>query len=141
MEQGTSSGSALAALSSALADAVEQAARSVARIEARRRQAASGIVWSADGLILTADHVLERDEDLAVGLPDGRRVTASVVGRDPSSDLAVLRADATGLTPPARGGSARLGNLGLIVARPGDEPMASLGTVNAITGPVRTNCT
>jgi S1-C subfamily serine protease len=138
MEQGTSSGSALAALSSALADAVEQAARSVARIEARRRQAASGIVWSADGLILTADHVLERDEDLAVGLPDGRRVTASVVGRDPSSDLAVLRADATGLTPLARGGSARLGNLGLIVARPGDEPMASLGTVNAITGPVRT---
>jgi S1-C subfamily serine protease len=137
MEQGTSTGSALTALSDALANAVESAARSIVRVEARRRQPASGIVWSADGLIVTADHVLERDEDLAVGLPDGRRVSATVVGRDPGSDLAVLRADATGLTPLARGGSARVGNLALIVARPGDDPMASLGAVNAITGPVR----
>lgn len=138
MEQATSSGSALAALSDALADAVDMAAKSVVRIEARRRQPASGIIWSADGLIVTADHVLERDEDLAVGLPDGRRVAATVVGRDPSSDLAVLRAEASGLTPLARGGSARLGSLALIVARPGDETMASLGSINAITGPVRT---
>jgi S1-C subfamily serine protease len=137
MEQGASGGSALAALSNALAEAVEAAARSVVRVEARRRQAASGIVWSEDGLIVTADHVLERDEDLAVGLPDGRRVSAAVVGRDPSSDLAVLRAQATGLTPLARGASARVGALGIIVARPGDGPMASFGSVNAITGPIR----
>src|SRR5581483_2293744 len=105
MEQGTSSGSALVALSDALADAVESSAKSVARVEARRRQPASGLIWSADGLIVTADHVLERDEDLAVGLPDGRRVSASVVGRDPSTDLALLRADAQGLTPTPRGSS------------------------------------
>ena len=90
-----------------------------------------------DGLIVTADHVLERDEDLAVGLPDGRRVAATIVGRDPGSDLAVLRADASGLTPLARGDTARVGSLALIVARPGDDPMASLGIVNAITGPIR----
>src|SRR5690242_16648185 len=115
MEHGASGGSALAALSNALADAVETAGRSAVRVEARRRQPASGIVWSADGLIVTADHVLERDEDLAVGLSDGRRVSATVVGRDPSSDLAVLRAQATGLSPLARGGAARVGALGIIV--------------------------
>jgi S1-C subfamily serine protease len=138
MEQTTRGGSALLAFSNALADAVESSAKSVARVEARRRQPASGVIWSADGLIVMADHVLERDEDLAVGLPDGRRVAATVVGRDPSTDLALLRADAQGLTPAPRGGSARLGSLALIVARPGDEPMASFGTVNAITGPIRT---
>ena len=137
MEQGTGA-SALVALSNALADAVESTARSVVRVEARRRQPASGLVWSADGLIVTADHALERDEDLAIGLPDGNRVAAAVVGRDPSSDLALLRADVGGLTPAPRGMTARLGSLALIVARPGDEPMASLGTINAITGPVRT---
>jgi S1-C subfamily serine protease len=137
MEQGTSGGSALVAFSNALADAVESSARSVVRVEARRRQPASGVIWSADGLIVTADHVLERDEDLAVGLPDGRRVTATVVGRDPSSDLALLRADAQGLTPASRSTAARIGSLALIVARPGDDPMASFGTINAFTGPVR----
>src|SRR3954447_11683613 len=103
MEQTTRGGSALVAFSNALADAVESSAKSVARVDARRRQPASGLIWSEDGLVVTADHVLERDEDLAVGLPDGRRVAASLVGRDPSSDLALLRADASGLTPARRG--------------------------------------
>ena len=85
----------LMSFSDALADAVASASNSVARIEARPRQPASGIVWRADGLILTADHVLERDEDLQVGLPDGRSVSAAIVGRDPSTDLALLRAEAT----------------------------------------------
>ena len=86
MEQGTSGGSALVAFSNALADAVESSARSVARVEARRRQPASGLIWSADGLIVTADHVLERDEDLAVGLPDGRRVSVREGGDRPQHD-------------------------------------------------------
>lgn len=137
MSEQTDSGNALAALSDALADAVELAGRSVARVDGRHRQSASGIIWTADGLIVTADHVVERDEDLGVGLPDGRMVKARLVGRDPSSDLALLKIDETGLTPIQKSAAPRVGSLGLIVARPGSDLMASLGTVSAIGGPVR----
>ena len=140
-EQGTGTApgsSALAALSDALADAVAQAGRSIARVDGRHRQPASGIVWSSDGLIVTADHVVERDDDLQVGLPDGRTVRARLVGRDPGSDLALLKAEAEGLTPLARGAMPRVGGLSLIVARPGPELMASLGTISAVSGPIRT---
>lgn len=129
---------ALTAFSDALADAVAQAGRSIVRVDGRHRQPASGIVWSADGLIVTADHVVERDDDLGVGLPDGRNVRARLIGRDPGSDLALLQADATGLTPIGKGGAPRIGSLTLIVARPGPDLMASLGTVSAVSGPIRT---
>jgi S1-C subfamily serine protease len=131
-------GTALAAFSDALADAVAQAGRSIVRVDGRHRQSASGIVWTSGGLIVTADHVVERDDDLQVGLPDGTAVRARLVGRDPGSDLALLQADASGLTPLARGGAARVGSLALIVARPGPELMASLGTISALSGPIRT---
>ena len=134
----TPGGTALAAFSDALADAVAQAGRSIVRVDGRHRQPASGIVWTGDGLIVTADHVVERDDDLQVGLPDGRAVRARLVGRDPGSDLALLKAEAEGLTPLARGATPRVGGLALIVARPGPELMASLGTVSAVSGPIRT---
>lgn len=139
-EQNTSAPSSftLAAFSDALADAVALAGRSIVRVDGRHRQPASGIVWSSDGLIVTADHVLERDDDLQVGLPNGETVKARLVGRDPGSDLALLKVDTQGLTPFARGAAARVGSLTLIVARPGPELMASLGTVSAISGPIRT---
>src|SRR5258707_15662008 len=85
-------------VSNALADAVATAGQSVVRVEARRRLPASGFVWSADGVIVTAHHIVERDENITIGLPNGDKVSASLVGRDPSTDLAVLRADAKGLT-------------------------------------------
>jgi S1-C subfamily serine protease len=134
----TSGTTALAALSDGLATAVETAGASVVRVDARRRQAASGVAWSADGIVVTADHVLERDEDVKVGLPDGRTVAATVVGRDPGSDVAVLRADATGLTPIGRGAAPRAGQLALVVARPYGGVMTSLGVVSAVGGPIRT---
>src|SRR3954447_21310817 len=133
-----SAGNALTAFSDAMADAVERAGQSIVRVDGRHRQPASGIVWSSDGLIATADHVVERDDDLGIGLPDGRTVRAKLVGRDPGSDLALLKADATGLTPIDRGGAPRIGSLALIVARPGPDLMASLGTVSAVSGPIRT---
>ena len=129
---------ALAALSDGLAAAVEKAGASVVRVDARRRQAASGVVWSADGIVVTADHVLERDEDVKLGLPDGRTVAATVVGRDPGTDLAVLRADGGGLTSIGRGAAPRAGQLALVVARPYGGVMTSLGVVSAVGGPVRT---
>jgi S1-C subfamily serine protease len=128
----------LAAFSDALADAVALVGQSVVRVDGRKRQSASGIIWTSDGLIVTADHVVERDDDLTIGLADGRTVKAKLVGRDPGSDLALLKADATGLPAIERSTNARVGSIALLVARPGPELMASLGTVSAVSGPIRT---
>lgn len=127
-------------LSNDLADAVETAGRSVVRIEARRRQPASGIVWSAEGVIITAHHVVERDENIRVGLPDGTTATATLVGRDPSTDIAVLRVDSSGLTPAnwVETGSIRVGHLVLAAGRPEQAMQATLGIVSALDGSWRT---
>ena len=108
----------LAAYSDRLADAVERAAGAVVQVNGRPRQAASGIVWSADGLVVTAAHVLERSEELTIGLPDGRSAPAKLLGRDPGTDLALLQVRAGDLTPIAHATPPRLGHLVLIVARP-----------------------
>ena len=76
---------ALSQFSAQLAATVEQAARSIVTVAARQRQSASGILWRAETetIILTADHVIEREEDITVGLPDGHEVKAQLIGRDP----------------------------------------------------------
>lgn len=132
------SGRILGVFSDALAGAVAQASVSVVRVDARRRMGASGVVWGANGLVLTADHVLERDEDVTIGIADGRTVGATIVGRDPGTDLALLRAQATDLTPIGRGPAPKVGNLAMLVARPGAGPATSIGVVSAIGGPGRT---
>ena len=137
----------LANLSNALAGAVETAGPSIVRVEARRRLPASGIVWSADGIIVTAHHVVEEDEAIGIGLADGRTVSASLVGRDPTTDIAVLRAQANGLTPPAWVGAETLKvgppGLGLGPPRgerdgdPGHRERAEQGLAHACRRPVR----
>lgn len=124
----------LQTLSDSMAAAVETAGRSIVQVAARRRMSASGIVWSADGLILTAHHVVESDDRIKVGLPDGSAVQASLVGRDPTSDLAVLRAEASGLTPAvwAEAESVRVGHLVLAIGRPGHDLQATLGVISAL---------
>ena len=82
--------SPFASLSSNIADLVAAAAPRVASITARHHRAASGLALGGD-LILTADHVVEHDRDIGVAIGDAR-YTATVVGRDPATDLAVLRA-------------------------------------------------
>jgi len=127
----------LAGLSNDLAGAVERAAASIVRVNARRRQAASGIVWSA-GTILTTDHVIEREEEITLGLPDRTEIPATLVARDPGTDLAILKAE-TSLSPIERGPLPGVGSLVLAVARPDDAgPQATLGVVSAIAGPART---
>ncbi len=126
---------ALQAYSDEMAAAVEKAAKSVVTIDARNHIPASGIVWSADGEIITAEHIVQRDENINVTLPDGSTRTAAIVGRDPASDLALLKVDATGLTPAAWADSVKVGNLVFAVGRP-DEVMATLGVVSAVGGPV-----
>src|SRR5690349_22523420 len=85
----------LIALSDALAQATERAAGSAVAVHTEARGSSSGVVWRT-GVIVTAEHALRRDEDIQVTLPDGRVVAATLAGRDPSTDLAVLRcAEAT----------------------------------------------
>lgn len=126
-------------LSDGLAEAVATAGQSIVRVEARRRLPASGIAWTADGLILTAEHVVEARDGIRIGLPNGETVAASVVGRDPSTDLAVLRADAR-LTPPVwlEPDGLRVGHLVLAVGRPQQQMQSTLGVVSALGGSWRT---
>src|SRR5215218_2674024 len=138
MSSDVSEAGVLAQFSDGLAAAVERAGAAVVRIEARRRQPASGVAWGDGGLVLTADHVLERDEDLQVGLADGKSARATVVGRDSGTDLALLRAEGAGLRPIEQGPEPRIGHLALIVARPGEGLATSIGVVSAIGGPART---
>lgn len=125
-----------ATISKSAASVVAQASQSVVRVDARRRHPASGIVWSADGLILTAHHVVRRDDEIRVGLADGRELPATLVGRDPSTDLALLRVEATGLTAAAwrEEGSLGVGELVLALGRPGQNVQASLGVISALGG-------
>jgi S1-C subfamily serine protease len=134
-----SSSSLLANVSDELAGAVEGAGTAVVTVHGRRRHPASGIVWTADGLIVTANHVVERDEEIEIGLPDGRTVAAVLVGRDPGSDLAALRITASEVAPLSRTTvEPRVGHITLAIARPGPSGvMASLGVVSAVGGPLR----
>ena len=88
----------LAALSDGMADAVENVAASVVRVNGRRRRSGSGVVI-AQNTVLTASHVLEREEDLSVETADGRTLSARFAGRDHSSDLAVLNVEGPDIEP------------------------------------------
>ncbi len=123
----------LSNLSDALADTTAAAGGSVVRVEARRRLPASGVVWSADGVIVTTHHVVEHDENIKIGLPDGRTVSASLAGRDPSTDLAVLRADAGTLSPAAWAGAdaLRVGQAQLLAGTLGSALALLLGRLLA----------
>jgi len=129
----------LVELSDALADAAEKAGKATVLVNARRRMPASGIAYAPD-LILTADHVVEREEGIKVILADGTEVSARVAGRDAGSDLAVLKLERTaGAIAEATKSPARLGQIALALGRPSAEGIeASLGTVSAMGGPIRT---
>src|SRR5688500_10939559 len=125
----------LQTLSDAMAEAVESAGASVVQVAARRRLPASGVVWSEDGVIVTSHHVIENDEKIRIGLPNGETVSATLIGRDPTTDLAVLRAETSGLTVPnwAELDEVRVGHLGPALGRPGDTVQATLGVVSALS--------
>lgn len=130
---------ALNALSDAMAAAVERAAAFTVMVDARRRLPASGVLYSSN-LIVTADHVVEREEDIPVYLASGDEARASVAGRDPGSDLALLRLeDVSGQAAEMAPGEARVGQLALALGRPSTSGIqASLGVISSVGGPVRT---
>ena len=132
----------LNALSDSLAGAVERVGRSVVTVSARARQSATGILWRAgngETIILTADHVVERDDDIGVTLPGGKEVKAQLIGRDPSTDLAALRVGAADLAadaaPAEAAGEPKVGHMVLAVGRPNAGGLrAALGVVSYIEG-------
>jgi S1-C subfamily serine protease len=130
----------LIGVSNDLAEIVGTTGLAVIRVDARRRLPASGVLWSSEGLIVTAHHVVHTDDDISVGLPDGQTTAAKLVGRDPTTDLAVLRVPISGLTPPTWAGADRLqvGHLVLALGRPTDTIQATLGIISALGGGWRT---
>jgi S1-C subfamily serine protease len=127
-------------LSNALSTAVEKASESILTVDARRRFPASGIAYAED-LILTADHVVTRDEDIRVTPFDGKTLTATIAGRDPGSDLAVLRLHEKVLSPARISEEIRVGQLVMALGRPQAQAgsvEASWGIVTSISGPTRT---
>src|SRR5260370_8419316 len=106
-------------LSNALAQATERAAASAVAVHTEARGSWSGIIWRS-GIIVTAEHALRRDEEIHATLPDGRVLPATLVGRDPSTDLAVLKSPEASTNVPALADVAppNPANLTLVSARP-----------------------
>jgi len=125
----------LAAFSDHSAQLVEHGAASVVAVVGGGRWSTSGIHWRS-GVVVTAEEVLERDDDIKIALPGGRFVEASLVGRDPSTDVAVLRFQADGL-PVARtadASSLRPGHVVMAIGNHEGAPVASFGIVAMAKG-------
>ncbi len=129
----------LAALSEELAVAVERAGKAVVAVHARPRFSSSGVFWRP-GIIVTAEHTLQREEEITVTLPDGSNVPASLAGGDAGTDVAVLRAEAPAWAAAPRTSVAPVpGNFVLAVGRSEDSGVnATLGIVSALSGSWRT---
>jgi len=126
----------LSDLSRDIADLVGQLGPSVVRVDARGGRPASGIIW-ADNLVLTADHVLEREDTVQVTGATAT-VKATIVGRDPGTDLALLRAEGLNGVPAPRGRSTdiRVGQVVLAIGQPG-ELQVTVGIVSGLSGAFR----
>jgi serine protease DegQ len=130
--------SVLVDLSNAMAAAAEKAGGSTVMVNARRRMPASGIAIAPD-LILSAAHVIEKEDGITVVLPDGTETGAKLAGHDHGSDLAVLKLEKSLAKPAEQAPMARIGELVLALGRPSPEGIeVSLGVISAMGGPVRT---
>jgi S1-C subfamily serine protease len=127
-------------LSNALARETDRAAASIVAVHTEARGSSSGVVWR-NGIIVTAEHALRRDEEIHVTLPDGRVVPAALAGRDASTDLAILKC-AEAASPVAEISDAatiKPGSLVLVVGRTrASGPVAALGAVSLVAPERRT---
>jgi S1-C subfamily serine protease len=126
-----SAASPLAAISSSLADVVAQASPAIVSVHSHRSRA-SGFVWKP-GLVVTADEALADEGEVAIRLADGTEHGASIVGRDHTTDVALLRVEAKHITPVALSpGVPALGSLAVVVAAERGVPTSSLGMVSLV---------
>jgi S1-C subfamily serine protease len=131
--------SLLSGLSHDLAATAELVGRSVVAVHARRRIPSSGVVWRP-GVVVTASHTVTRDEDIGITLASGRTAAATLAGRDPATDIAVLRLEDAAVPAVERGteDDLQVGRLVLALGRPGPHLTASLGILSAVGGEWRT---
>jgi S1-C subfamily serine protease len=131
--------SSLVTLSNELAAIVQTLDLHVVSIKARRHYPASGLRWTADAVV-AAEHTIQRDEEISVTLAGGTTVTATLAGRDPGTDLAVLKLPSA---PPApaplvHAATVKAGEFAIVAGRsPNTEINASLGIISAVAGPWR----
>jgi S1-C subfamily serine protease len=118
---------------------VEQAARSIVSVHARPRFDSSGVHWSPE-IIVTADHALRRHDGIRVTAPDGSSLNAELVGRDPGTDLAVLRVKGLGIPVTAREEKpvTTPGSIVLAVGRSKDSAVAAFGVISNVSGSSQT---
>src|SRR3989475_13118494 len=127
-------------LSNALVKATDHTAASVVAIHSEVRGSSSGVIWR-EGVIVTAEHALRHDEEIHATLPDGRVVPATLAGRDPSTDLAVLKCAEAGNRVIEAGDALAIkpGSFTLIVGRTrASGPVAALGVVSLVVSERRT---
>lgn len=119
-------------LSNQFAEVAEKTSKSVVAVHGGRRVAGTGIVWRA-GVVVTASHMLRRTEEIEVTLAGKSRTKATFAGRDPGTDIAVLRLDNATSAQPAQlgdGAGVRVGQLVLAVGRSSlGDPAASAGII------------
>src|SRR5262245_19950253 len=122
------------AFSGEAAIAIQKAGAAVVAVHARRRIPASGVHWRP-GIIVTAEHTLERDEEITITLPDGHTRIGAVAGRDATTDLAIVKIDDAGLPVPEIGDitTLKVGNLILAAGRTAEGgSRASLALVGVV---------
>lgn len=119
-----------------LAALVEGASPGVVRVEGRRHGGASGVVWNADGIIVTTAHALDHQDQVSVVVGEEDRRDATVLGFDHGTDLAALRVTGAGWTPLRTAGldAAKVGQLVVSLARPGKTVRARLGILGTLGG-------
>ena len=137
-ETNSETNNSLTALSRRMAEAVEQVSPSIVAVDARPRVRTSGVMWRP-GVIVSTNHTIRRDEEITVTTHEGHETRAILAGRDPSTDLAVLRVegdDIGAVNSPSQFADAsmlKVGHLVLAVGRaqPEHGVRASFGVVSA----------
>jgi|SRR5579875_3333530 len=130
----------LAALSDSFVALIEHAAQGVVAVKAAPYRVTSGVAIS-DNLIAVADHTLRRKDAIPIELVDRTQAVASILGRDRSIDVAILKVEGVPLKPLAVADAAFLksGSLAVVVGLTTDAgPSASVGMIGAAAGPRRT---
>ena len=134
----------LDAYSRAVVSVVEKVGPAVVSIGVKKRTrsprfgqdgAGSGVIIAPDGFVLTNSHVVEGAEEVEVSLTDGRTLSAHIVGSDPATDLAVVRAEAGSLPAAELGDSSllRVGQLAIAIGNPlGFQSTVSTGVISAL---------
>jgi S1-C subfamily serine protease len=129
----------LTALSDALVELVASTASFVVAVQGARSNT-SGLLWEPD-IVVTAEEVLEEDEEITVTPPDGKVVAGHVAGRDPTTDIAVLRLlePAANAGRPSPAAPVAPGGIAVVVGRAGSEVVTALGIVAQVGGEWRSS--